>query len=230
MALIATSVHRLRSARWSWLGFRSHRGKQPVGGRSHAGDDDRAQSPALLAGLALLASSLVGCNWPERTRYVHPVFDAYDVTPGIVYRQTTRWNGEPIQLKLDVYQPRGDTKAERPVMMWMFGGGWRFGDRNQLATRAQDSARRKAVGVTIDYRIRGDQDPFDLLAAEIDAYDDTIAAIQWLRTTRPPTGSTPTPSCPRASPPAPSTPCTCGAPARGGRPTRRRPAPSPPRG
>lgn len=134
-----------------------------------------------LAGLTLLAGSLAGCNWPERTRYVHPVFAAYDVTPGVVYRQTTRWNGEPIQLKLDVYQPRGDTKAERPVMMWMFGGGWRFGDRNQLATLAQDSARRGYVGVTIDYRTRGDQDPFDLLAAEIDAYDDTIAAIQWLQ-------------------------------------------------
>ena len=36
---------------------------------------------------------------------MHPVFDAYDVTPGIVYRQTTRWNGEPIQLKLTSTSP-----------------------------------------------------------------------------------------------------------------------------
>jgi acetyl esterase/lipase len=136
--------------------------------------------PGLL-GLALVASSLAGCDWPDRTRYVHEVFADYNVTTGIVYRQTTRWNGEPIQLRLDIYQPRGDTKAERPVMMWMFGGGWRFGDRNQLAFFAQDSARRGYVGVTIDYRTRGDQEPFDLSAAEIDAYDDTIAAIQWLQ-------------------------------------------------
>lgn len=136
--------------------------------------------PALL-GVALLASSLTGCDWPERTLYVHPVYANYDVTSGIVYRQTTRWNGDPIQLRLDIYEPRGDTKAERPVMMWMFGGGWRFGDRNQLASLAQDSARRGYVAVTIDYRTRGDQDPFNLSAAELDAYDDTIAAIQWLQ-------------------------------------------------
>ena len=131
-----------------------------------------------LAGLALLAGSLAGCNWPSGPRYVHPVFAAYDVTPGIVYRQTTRWNGEPIQLR-DVYQPQGDTKAERPVMMWMFGGGWRFGGRNQLATLAQDSARRLRRR---DHRLPHPRrpGPFDLLAAEIDA-GDTIAAIQWLQ-------------------------------------------------
>ena len=134
-----------------------------------------------LLGLALVASALSGCEWPARTRYVHEVFANYDVTPGIVYRQTTRWNGDPIQLKLDIYQPRGDTAAERPVMMWMFGGGWRSGTRNQLAALAQDSARRGYVGVTIDYRIRNDQNPFDIFGAEIDAYDDTIAAIQWLQ-------------------------------------------------
>jgi acetyl esterase/lipase len=132
-------------------------------------------------GLVLLASSLAACEWPARTRYVHEVFTDYDLTSGIVYRQTTRWNGDPIQLRLDIYEPRGDTKAERPVMMWMFGGGWRTGTRNQLAFLAQDSARRGYVGVTIDYRIRGDQNPFDFFAAEVDAYDDTIAAIQWLQ-------------------------------------------------
>ena len=115
-------------------------------------------------------------------------------------------------------------------MMWMFGGGWRFGDRNQLATLAQDSARRGYVGVTIDYRIRGDQDPFDLLAAEIDAYDDTIAAIQWLQDNAATYRIDPDAIVPAGfSAGAINALHACGAPARGGRPTRRRPAPSPPR-
>jgi acetyl esterase len=135
--------------------------------------------PAALC-VALLAGTLTSCDWPEDTRYVHQVFTDVDVTSGIVYRTTTTHTGQPIELKLDIYQPRGDTAAERPAVMWMFGGGWRSGDRTQLASYAQDAAERGYVGVAIDYRIRSGSG-FDLIGAALDAYDDTIAAIQWLQ-------------------------------------------------
>src|SRR5262245_13225778 len=135
----------------------------------------------VLVGLALLGASLPGCDWPPTTRFVHRVFSQVELTTGITYRSTTTWDGQPIDLKLDIRQPAGDTRAQRPVMMWMFGGSWRNGDRNQLGAWADDSARRGFVAVTIDYRLRHDQSPFDLSAAETDAYDDTIAAIQWLK-------------------------------------------------
>jgi acetyl esterase/lipase len=135
--------------------------------------------PAVL-GVALLASTLTSCEWPEGTRYVDPVFAEYDTTAGITYRSTTTHTGAAIDLKLDIYEPSGDTAAERPVVMWMFGGAWRFGNRQQLAAYAQDSARRGYVGVTIDYRIRSG-DGFDLVAAADDAYEDTVAALEWLR-------------------------------------------------
>jgi acetyl esterase/lipase len=139
----------------------------------------RRLAPAV-AGLALLAGTVTGCEWPEGTRYVHQVFSEVDVTRGIVYRNTTTHTGQPVQLRLDIYRPRGDTATERPVVMWMFGGGWRFGDRDQLTAYATDSAKRGYVGVTIDYRLRPGE-PFDVVAAAMDAYDDTIAAIQWLQ-------------------------------------------------
>jgi acetyl esterase/lipase len=135
--------------------------------------------PAVL-GVALLASTLTSCEWPEGTRYVDQVFTDYDVTSGITYRSTTTHTGQPIDLKLDIYEPRGDTETARPVVMWMFGGFWQGGDRNQLASYAQDSARRGYVGVTIDYRIRSGEG-FDLIAAANDGYADTVAAIEWLQ-------------------------------------------------
>lgn len=135
--------------------------------------------PAVL-GVALLATTLTSCEWPEGTRYVHPVFADYDVTPGVTYRQTTTNTGQPIDLKLDIYEPRGDTLSERPVVVWMFGGGWRGGDRNQLAAYAQDSARRGYVGVTIDYRTWVGSG-FDFIVASNNAYDDTMAALEWLK-------------------------------------------------
>lgn len=134
--------------------------------------------PAVLA-LSLVASTLTGCDWPEGTRYVHVVFDGYDVQRGITYRTTTTHTGQRIDLKLDIYEPRGDTATERPVVMWMFGGSWQAGNRDQLAAYAQDSARRGYVGVTIDYRIRP-REGFDLVAASNDAYEDAVAAIEWL--------------------------------------------------
>jgi acetyl esterase/lipase len=139
----------------------------------------RRLAPAIL-GVVLLASTLTSCEWPEGTRYVDQVFTEVEVTRGVTYRSTTTHTGQPVDLKLDIYEPVGDVAAERPVIMWMFGGYWQGGDRNQLAAYAEDSARRGYVAVTIDYRIRS-QENFDLIAAANDAYEDTVAAIEWLR-------------------------------------------------
>lgn len=130
----------------------------------------------LVVGAALLASS-AGCDWPEDTRFVHKVFDEVEITSDVVYRSTTDYLGNPIDLKLDIYQPVGDTRSERPVVMWMHGGGWTFGDKTHLAAYAQDSAERGYVGVSIQYRLR-DQGNVDAI---FDAWEDAVAAVQWLK-------------------------------------------------
>lgn len=135
--------------------------------------------PAVL-GVAMLATTLTSCEWPEGTRYVHEVFTEVDVISGVTYRTTTSNTGDPVDLKLDIYEPAGDTEDERPVVMWMFGGAWQYGDRNQLASYAQDAARRGYVGVTIDYRI-WEGSGFDLVVASNNAYEDTVAAVEWLQ-------------------------------------------------
>src|SRR5688572_32037281 len=96
----------------------------------------------IVSGALLLATSMTSCEWPEGTRYVYHVFDNVDVTTGIPYRTTTTYQGQSITLRLDIYQPRGDTAAERPVMMWMHGGFWVGGDKSNMADWARDSARR----------------------------------------------------------------------------------------
>jgi predicted esterase len=129
---------------------------------------------------ALLGALLPGCDWPEGTRYVHPVFDEVDVTRDVVYRRTTNYEGQAIELKLDIYQPRGDTTARRPAVMWMFGGAWVTGNKSQMANYATDSAKRGYVGISIDYRIRPNAGG-NFLDGALDAYDDAVAAVQWLK-------------------------------------------------
>jgi len=132
-----------------------------------------------VAGAALLATTFTGCDWPEGTRYVDQVFPQVDASLGVAYRTTTNAAGQQVQLRMDIYEPQGDTAAERPVMMWMFGGGWLFGTRGDMTSYAQDAARRGYVGVTIDYRTRIGGGPLLDLAG--DAYDDATAAVAWLK-------------------------------------------------
>jgi acetyl esterase/lipase len=137
----------------------------------------RRLGPALLA-LALFGSA-AGCDWPAGTRYVQRVFEATDVTRDIVYRTTTNAAGQTVQLKLDIYTPRGDTATNRPAVIWGFGGGWTFGDKNQLSSYATDSALRGYVGITIEYRTNPNGgNIIDLAGA---AYDDTLASIAWVK-------------------------------------------------
>lgn len=128
-------------------------------------------------------------------RYLAPVFDAVDLTEGIVYRSTTNSRGQAVDLKLDVYRPAGDTATKRPAVMWMFGGYFGSGDRVQLREMAQAMARRGYVSVSIDYRTRPEifssehgcvpvggtcLDPTQLAPAITDARDDARAAMVWL--------------------------------------------------
>lgn len=128
-----------------------------------------------VAVVALLATT--SCEWPEGTRYVDRIFNDVEVTSGVVYHSTTTHEGEPIDLRLDIYEPAGDTAEDRPAVFWMFGGSWQAGDRQQMADYAEDSARRGYVGVTIDYRIRPGEGGVD---AAWDAYEDSVAAADWL--------------------------------------------------
>ena len=54
-----------------------------------------------IAGLALLLSA-TSCEWPEGTRYVDEVFDTYTSTTNVTYRTTTDFQGNTVDLKLDI--------------------------------------------------------------------------------------------------------------------------------
>jgi acetyl esterase/lipase len=135
----------------------------------------RKVAPAVV-GLALLASG-TGCDWPPNTRFVNQVFTQVQVTSDIVYRTATDYQGNPVPLALDIYQPVGDTLQQRPVVMWMHGGCWTSGNKRLMSTFAEDSARRGYVGVSINYRLRNTCS----IAAANDALQDAAAAVQWLK-------------------------------------------------
>jgi acetyl esterase/lipase len=119
---------------------------------------------------------------PGRGRYLDVTFPEVRVDRDIAYRETMDARGNPVRLALDVYRPVGDTATSRPVVMWMHGGFFSGGDKSNDARIATDYAQRGYVVVSIDYRLR----PFasqwrDTYLASLDAYDDAVAAVAWLR-------------------------------------------------
>ncbi len=57
--------------------------------------------------------------------------------------------------KLDLYQPLGDTTTARPLIIWMHGGGFKFGSKRAKNIRlwCKSFARRGYVCASINYRL-----------------------------------------------------------------------------
>ena len=58
-------------------------------------------------------------------------------------------------LKLDVYQPHGDTVTKRPAIVWVHGGGFKTGTKTsgEIVDQANEFAKRGYLNVSIDYRL-----------------------------------------------------------------------------
>lgn len=76
---------------------------------------------------------------------------------GLSHESWNSANSTAIPLKLDVYTPDNDN-ANRPLFMFIHGGAFEFGSKQQFAIRniAQYYASRGWVFVSIDYRLKGD--------------------------------------------------------------------------
>ncbi len=75
------------------------------------------------------------------------------------------------RLALDVYTPRGG--GRHPAIVTIYGGGWIFGNRSQMAGVDRDYAARGYTAVAIDYR----HAPAFRFPTQIHDVDDALAAV-----------------------------------------------------
>jgi len=93
-------------------------------------------------------------------------------------------NTTPVDLKMDIFEPTGDTLSKRPAIVICFGGGFLTGDKDHWSIRllAEQLARRGFVTATIDYRLGMNIFDQDLGARAVyRAVQDGRAAIKYLR-------------------------------------------------
>jgi acetyl esterase/lipase len=147
-------------------------------------------------GLALATVLLLvatGCNFRTRPipgdaplRYRDLVFSNVTTTSNLTYGSAVNQSGATVTLRLDLYEPTGDTVEHRPAIVWVHGGSFAFGSKTspELVDQATVFARKGYVNVSIDYRLSATGCTVQnavCVQSIIDAQHDAQAAVRWLR-------------------------------------------------
>jgi acetyl esterase/lipase len=146
-------------------------------------------SIALFALLMLFAAACAPYVTPQGAaplRYRDDVFSNVTKTSDVTYGSAPDSLGNVQTLKLDIYQPAGDTVAARPAIVWIHGGSFCCGSKTspEIVAEANAFAKKGYFNVSIDYRLRpgcSAGTPAACVAAIIDAQHDAQAAVRFLR-------------------------------------------------
>lgn len=90
----------------------------------------------------------------QQRRYRDIVFDYIRLQKNVSYR-TEPEGVNPKYFLMDVYQPDKDTASKRPLIIWMHGGGFKFGHKKAGGTPiwAKAFAGRGYICAAINYRL-----------------------------------------------------------------------------
>jgi len=104
----------------------------------------------------------------------------------------------PVTLQLDLYRPTGDVATNRPLLVWIHGGAFLYGNRSEMTAVSKAYARLGYVTASISYRLDPGNHCLQVQAglysgaeqvaerarcekAILGARDDAAMAIAWLR-------------------------------------------------
>jgi predicted esterase len=136
--------------------------------------------------ISLLGITSIFAQQQKPVRYLVPVFAETSIEKNISYATTLETGKNANAFLLDIYQPKGDTMIVRPLIIWMHGGGFKFGRKTSRATPlwSKTFAQRGYVCAAINYRL-SKKKPLsnfaDLADGCLMAMEDLNLAIQFLK-------------------------------------------------
>ncbi|MFF2910336.1 alpha/beta hydrolase fold domain-containing protein [Paenibacillus sp. NPDC057934] len=114
----------------------------------------------------------------EPVQYLTPAYEV-DVKRDILYAKKKNETEAEEALKLDLYQPIGDSNKQRPVFIFIHGGGYSGGSKEGPADFATVMAKRGYVVLSVDYRLK--KDPFSNFNRTLtDACEDIGDVMHWI--------------------------------------------------
>ena len=122
-------------------------------------------------------------------RYRDLVFSAASTTTNVIYGSAINNSGQTVTLRLDIYEPTGDTVTERPAIVWVHGGSFCCGDKTsaEIVDEATTFAKKGYFNVSINYRLEpggcsaGSPTSTCIIAIQ-EALADAQTAVRFLRT------------------------------------------------
>jgi acetyl esterase/lipase len=145
----------------------------------------------LAGGIPYWFALAVHAQMKSPTLYKDEIFTAVTVQKDLSYF-TKPHDSDPHRGKngrsnlFDWYEPKGDSAALRPLIIWMHGGGFKFGSKEEVAIRLWSAgfARRGYVCAAINYRLSKKFERFDfdgLVRGCYAAIQDARLAIAYFR-------------------------------------------------
>jgi len=97
--------------------------------------------------------SIIGLCWAQSGRYWDSLFSYRRET--VAYGQAVAFSGTNQTLNADIYLPEPDTETKRPLVVFLFGGGYVSGSRrdSDIVHLARYFVVRGYVTACIDYRL-----------------------------------------------------------------------------
>ncbi|MFT3823850.1 MAG: alpha/beta hydrolase [Chitinophagaceae bacterium] len=126
---------------------------------------------------------------PARVRYKDPVFPSYVIQKNIRYQPQITNGRKKRYYKFDLYEPLGDTLKKRPLIIWIHGGGFKFGTKRSAGTPvwSKSFAQRGYVCAAVNYRLSKKR-PLtrfkDMVSGCYDAVEDVLQAVAYFKQNR----------------------------------------------
>lgn len=138
----------------------------------------------LLFVLVLFSGSLAA----QCTDYLLVQYGSWN-EPDVAYGSATDYQGNEVELLMNIYKPVGDGNTQRPLLVFIHGGGFTGGHRNDFNELCQLYAQRGYVAATISYRLGVHHiinpvfavDHHELLRALYRGTQDARGAIRFLK-------------------------------------------------
>jgi poly(3-hydroxybutyrate) depolymerase len=129
-----------------------------------------------------LASAAFSQDPCSTGRYASDVYPNVTLNSNIVYGQNMSFTNQNTSLKLDFYEPSGDTALSRPLIIWAHGGSFIGGSKtdSDVSSLSQRFAKKGYACASIDYRLGFFPiDSANSVKAVVRAVQDMKAAIRF---------------------------------------------------
>ncbi|BAU54298.1 alpha/beta hydrolase [Mucilaginibacter gotjawali] len=142
------------------------------------------KTPLLLSGI-LCITLFSNAQTTNPLRYKDLIFPDVTINKNLCYASVVT-QGEEKSSLFDLYQPKDDQSAARPLIIWMHGGGFIFGSKDAKGIRiwSKTFAQRGYVCAAINYRLAKKNQIFHLGELQKNCYyavQDAKTAVEYFR-------------------------------------------------